>query len=97
MRLDEGAAALGITTLDGGGIRNATVRSHRPARPHRADLACRAVANSKHEIELGRIVSGELVPRLVSELVSRVSELVQQVDGIRMKFAPWADCRRCTL
>src|SRR5262249_25651622 len=50
VRIAEGAPLLGFRAAHGGGIGDAPMGGHRIARPYRAQLARRLVADCEHEI-----------------------------------------------
>ena len=69
-RRPRGRPALAVA-LDRGRVLDAPMRGDRLARPDRADLAGRIVADGEDEIELGRVRRGELVPALRAKPVGR--------------------------
>ena len=94
-RPEERAALLLVGAFDGRGILDAPVRRHRLARPDRADLARRLVADREDEVELAarrarrtRPSSWSAGPRWASRFFSSSS----RANGLT---APSAGCRRC--
>src|SRR4051812_45614720 len=60
---------------------------HRFARPERACLTCRVVADREDEIERRRTRCCKLGPRLRTQVSGRVSEPLQEFEGPRVNPA----------
>ena len=86
-RVGEGEPDFSLVAGGGCGIGNAPMRGHRLARPHRAGLGRRVVANREHEIELRRVRPGELAPVLGAKAADVEIELAQEIDRIGVNSA----------
>ena len=82
----EGMVTLGLAAGRRRGVGHAPVRRHRLARPERADLRRRVVADGEDEVHVRRARRSELVPAFRAGEGGVVVEPLQEIDGERVRL-----------
>src|SRR3546814_6163200 len=70
-----------------GGVLDSPMRAHRPARPDRACLARRIIADGEDEVEAGRAGLREFVPAFRAQVLRFKAKLFEQGKRLRVDIA----------